>query len=130
MPSWPRWFERGCWWPRRRGRWTSIRKSRGAGRRQPGRSIDGIAQVRGQKVFVLKFIQSRDPKWTNEPFFAKFDPDATWLDDLRPAFGEREFFFDEALKEIQRSNRAQAWGQPPVHRDRKRITAFGHVEWE
>jgi hypothetical protein len=29
------------------------------------------------------------------PFFARFDPAATWLDDLRPAFGEQRFFFED-----------------------------------
>jgi hypothetical protein len=26
-------------------------------------------------------------------FYARFDPRATWFDELRPAFGERSFFF-------------------------------------
>jgi hypothetical protein len=30
------------------------------------------------------------------PFFARWDPDATWLDQLRPAFGKTRFFFEEA----------------------------------
>jgi hypothetical protein len=29
------------------------------------------------------------------PFFAKFDPDAVWLDDLKPAFGEEKFFWQD-----------------------------------
>jgi hypothetical protein len=29
-----------------------------------------------------------------------FDPAATWLDHLRPAFGEREFFFAAALRRM------------------------------
>jgi hypothetical protein len=28
------------------------------------------------------------------PFFAKYDPDATWLDHLKPAFGRKKFFFE------------------------------------
>ena len=27
-------------------------------------------------------------------FFAQYDPGATWLTQLRPAFGESEFFFE------------------------------------
>jgi len=27
------------------------------------------------------------------PFFAEYDDAATWLDDLKPAFGEPAFFF-------------------------------------
>ena len=28
------------------------------------------------------------------PFFARFDWRAVWLDDLKPAFGKKQFFFD------------------------------------
>ncbi len=28
------------------------------------------------------------------PFFARYDPEAIWLDDLTPALGERRFFFE------------------------------------
>ena len=64
----------------------------------------------------------------NKPFFAKFDPKATWLTDLVPAFGEREFFFAPALRDILESRRAPAWGD---RRDRRgRVALFGHVEWE
>ncbi|MDD9932645.1 MAG: lysine 2,3-aminomutase [Myxococcales bacterium] len=59
--------------------------------------VDGTATVRGEQVFVLKFLQARDPSWVGRPFFARFDPEATWLSDLRPAFGEREFFFESGL---------------------------------
>jgi KamA family protein len=60
--------------------------------------VDGIAEVNDERVFVLKIIQGRDPEWTNRVFFARFDSTATWLDDLEPAFGEREFFFDRRIR--------------------------------
>jgi len=66
----------------------------------PGKVVvDGITQVAGEKVFVLKLLQGRDPKWVNRVFFAKYDPRATWLSDLQPAFGEERFFFEDALRE-------------------------------
>ena len=66
----------------------------------PGKVVvDGITQVAGEKVFVLKFLQGRDPKWVNRVFFAKYDPSATWLSDLQPAFGGERFFFEDALRE-------------------------------
>ena len=34
------------------------------------------------------------------PFFAAFNPDATWLNHLRPAFGEEKFFFEDELAEM------------------------------
>lgn len=62
----------------------------------PGKvEIQGVAEVRGEKVFVLRFIQARNPEWVQRPFFAKYDPNATWLDHLRPAFGEKKFFFED-----------------------------------
>jgi hypothetical protein len=38
-------------------------------------------------------IQARDPGLVGKPFFAEFDPEATWLTDLKPAFADR-FPFD------------------------------------
>ena len=56
--------------------------------------INGVANVGGQRVFVLSFLQGRDPAWVKRPFFAHYDPSATWLFDLKPAFGASEQFFD------------------------------------
>ena len=65
----------------------------------PGKvEVLGVQEVGGEKVFVLRFLQGRDPDWVGRPFFAKFDPDATWLDGLEPAFGEDSFFFEEGLR--------------------------------
>ncbi len=61
----------------------------------PGKvTVDGVTEIHGERVFVLRFLQGRNPAWSNRPFFARFDPTATWLDGLRPAFGEAEFFFE------------------------------------
>jgi len=46
-------------------------------------------------VFILSFLRGRHREWVGRPFFAKFDPRATWLDQLEPAFGERRFFFED-----------------------------------
>ena len=56
--------------------------------------LDGVATVDGERVFVLKMVQGRDPGWVNRPFFVRFDAQATWFDDLRPAFGGDQFFFE------------------------------------
>ncbi|WP_067139815.1 KamA family radical SAM protein [Microtetraspora malaysiensis] len=56
----------------------------------PGKvCVDGVTEVAGQRVFVLHFIQARDPELVGRPFFAHYDPDAVWLSDLRPAFADR-----------------------------------------
>tara|TARA_B100000700_G_scaffold157420_1_gene174727 strand:+ start:2329 stop:3651 length:1323 start_codon:yes stop_codon:yes gene_type:complete len=63
--------------------------------------VDGITEVGGEKVLALKFLQGRDPSWVNRLFFAQYDPKATWLDGLKPAFGEDRFFFEEPAKKNQ-----------------------------
>jgi KamA family protein len=61
----------------------------------PGKiQVLGIQEIKGEKVFVLRFIQGRNPKWVDIPFFAKYDPKATWFNQLKPAFGEEKFFFE------------------------------------
>jgi KamA family protein len=57
--------------------------------------IDGVAQVGGEKVFALQLLQARNADWVRKPFYAKYDPTATWFDQLRPAFGRDKFFFEE-----------------------------------
>jgi KamA family protein len=90
--------------------------------------IDGVTEVAGEEVFMLRFIQARDPDWVSRPFFAKLDPKACWLDELVPAGGESEFFFQRAMQRISESGRAPAWGSRDVLQ--KDPTIFGHVEWE
>ena len=62
---------------------------------EPGKvQVLGISEIKGEKVFVLRFLQGRNPDWVHRPFFARYDPDAVWLSDLKPAFGEDKFFFE------------------------------------
>jgi len=62
----------------------------------PGKIIiNGIATIAGEKVFAMQFLQARTAHWALQPFFAKFDPSATWFDQLVPAFGEKQFFFQQ-----------------------------------
>lgn len=70
--------------------------------------VDGVAEVAGEKVFVLQFLQGRDASWVRRPFFAKYDPKATWLDDLQPAFGESKFFFEQGEGGVPRGVRRLA----------------------
>lgn len=65
----------------------------------PGKvEIQGITEIHGERVFVLRFIQGRNPDWVQQPFFARYDPEATWLDQLQPAFGAERFFFAEEYR--------------------------------
>ena len=62
----------------------------------PGKvEIQSIMEFNGEKVFVLRFIQGRNPDWVQKTFFAQYDEAATWFDDLKPAFGEEKFFFTD-----------------------------------
>ncbi len=56
----------------------------------PGKvCVDGVTEVAGQRVFALHMIQARDPALVGRPFYARFDPEASWLSDLVPAFASR-----------------------------------------
>lgn len=69
----------------------------------PGKiEIQGTARVGGERVFVLRFIQAREPGWVQQPFFAKHDANITWFDQLEPAFGEESFFFSPVANQQQR----------------------------
>jgi hypothetical protein len=46
--------------------------------------VSGTADVGGERAFVLSFLQARRPDWVGRPFFAAFDPTATWFDELKP----------------------------------------------
>lgn len=62
----------------------------------PGKVVvEGISEIRGERVFVLSFLQARNPDHVKRPFFARFDPNATWLSQLKPAFGRERFFFEQ-----------------------------------
>jgi KamA family protein len=71
----------------------------------PGKiQILGVSEMKGEKVFVLNFLQGRDPNWVGRPFYAAYDEDAQWLNDLQPAFGRKEFFFEESSQFMKFQN--------------------------
>ena len=49
-------------------------------------------------------LQGRNPDWVHRPFFAEYDETATWINQLKPAFGEKKFFFEEELESFYREN--------------------------
>ncbi len=73
----------------------------------PGKvAIDGVTEIEGEKVFVLSFLQARNPDWCKRPFFARYDPNARWLNHLKPALGKKRFFFEEELEQLQNNRSA------------------------
>lgn len=90
----------------------------------PGKvKLSGTARVGDEKVFVLEFLRARKADWVGRPFFARFDPKATWLDQLEPAFGRDRFFWESSPREPRgllgllpdrTSELGTRWGQRPV----------------
>ena len=69
----------------------------------PGKvQVVGTTEFNGEKFLILRFLQGRNADWVHQPFFAKYDENAIWLDDLKPAFGDK-FFFEEELAQIKAS---------------------------
>ncbi|MGI9566952.1 MAG: KamA family radical SAM protein [Nitrosopumilus sp.] len=67
----------------------------------PGKvQVAGITNINDQKVIILRFLQGRNPDWVQVPFFAKYDENAIWLDDLKPVFTEK-FFFEEEMENFK-----------------------------
>ncbi|MBN2349249.1 MAG: lysine 2,3-aminomutase [Bacteroidales bacterium] len=67
----------------------------------PGKiAIMGVSKIFDEKVITLNFIQGRNITWVNKPFFAKYDKNALWLSDLKPSFGEKEFFFERSFRNL------------------------------
>ncbi len=56
----------------------------------PGKvHILGVTEIGNERVFVLEYLQARNPRLVRQPFFARFDPTASWFDQLEP-FSERD----------------------------------------
>jgi KamA family protein len=67
----------------------------------PGKlQILGVNEIGDEKVFTMRFIQGRNPDWVAKPFFAKYDDKAKWYTDLKPAFTDDKFFFQDELDKI------------------------------
>lgn len=54
--------------------------------------IVGIAKINEEEVFVLNYIQHRNPDLVGRPFFAKLNKTAIWYDELIPIFNSDNFF--------------------------------------
>jgi hypothetical protein len=76
----------------------------------------GTTYVYNEEVFVLRFIQARNPEWVGKPFFARYDPTATWFTDLKPALGEREFFFEKEFRQLAASDDQMTVESPHLER--------------
>jgi len=71
----------------------------------PGKvQVLGVSEVvtngKKEKLIVMRMLQGRNPDWVARPFFAEYHPDAIWIDQLKPAFGEKKFFFEDELEQM------------------------------
>ena len=65
----------------------------------------GVTEINGKKYMILDFLQGRNPEWVGKPFFAEYDENAMWIDELKPAFSDK-FFYEDELKEILKEEKA------------------------
>ena len=73
----------------------------------PGKvGIVSIEEVRGERIFALKFFQARSPAGTKRLLFAKYDAEATWLDDLKPASREKGVSSENEYRDISSRTRS------------------------
>lgn len=86
----------------------------------PGKChILGVADIGDQQAFVLEFLQAREPDMVRRPFFAKYDPKASWYDDLEP-FGEAdEPFFPQEDDDVPTVNVTVSGGDVAQSRHRE-----------
>jgi len=60
--------------------------------------VQGVAAIAAEKALVLRFLQGRNPDWVGRTFFARFDEEAVWLDELKPAVGASRFFDEDEYR--------------------------------
>lgn len=74
----------------------------------PGKmQILGVNEIGDETVFTMRFIQGRGSDWVAKSFFTRFDENATWYTDLKPAFGGDKFFFTDELNNILKPNETE-----------------------
>ncbi len=60
----------------------------------------GVTEVSRTPVFILEFLQARQPELVRIPFFAKYNPRATWFDQLEPFTENDRPFFEERPHQV------------------------------
>lgn len=63
-------------------------------------SLLGTAEIKGEKVFVLKFNEARNMEWMDTTFFAKYDEAENTIEKLVP-FDRDKYFYEDELHEIE-----------------------------
>jgi len=63
-------------------------------------SMLGVAEINGEKVFALKFNESRNMEWMDKVFLAKYDEKENTIEKLKPYAADKHFY-EEELKKIE-----------------------------
>ncbi len=63
-------------------------------------SLLGTLEVKGEKVFALKFNEGRNMEWLDKVYLAKFDDKQNTIEKLKPFEGDK-YFYEEELAEIE-----------------------------
>ena len=63
-------------------------------------SLLGTTEINGEKVFVLRFNESRNMDWMDKIYFAKYDEQEDTIENLKP-FGASKYFYADELIEIE-----------------------------
>lgn len=63
--------------------------------------IDGISTINGKDYIAMSLIQARSSEWVKRPFFAEYDDTACWINELKPAFHDAHFFFEDTQRSTE-----------------------------
>lgn len=63
-------------------------------------SMLGTMEIKGDKVFALKFNEGRNMEWLDTVYLAKYDETENTIEKLRP-YGTSRFFYEDDLTEIE-----------------------------
>ena len=65
-------------------------------------SLLGVTEINGQKVFALKFNESRNMEWMDKVYLARYDEKENTMEKLKP-FDTDKFFFEDELYILENS---------------------------
>ena len=61
-------------------------------------SLLGFSEIKGEKVFALKFNEGRNMDWMDRVYFAKYDEKENTIEKLKPYEGEKHFYENELIE--------------------------------
>ncbi len=65
-------------------------------------SLLGTLEVKGEKLFALKFNEGRNMEWLDKVYLAKYDEKQNTIEKLKP-YDADKYFYEDELAEIERT---------------------------